>query len=158
MLLIDFVLPVSLLASVLVTIYFIARDFRTASRAAVMLEDITSLRDEISSMRAEIAKLSAIVDILSTQLEAAGITPAIPREIGEPALIVKTVLKRRIVRHFNLAGINSLIFELGIDEDEIDGSTKSEKVESLIDHIIQTGEADKLVRLLKEKRPNTTWS
>ena len=62
-----------------------------------------------------------------------------------------------INKHFNLAELKTIAFELAIDWEELSGNTKSEKSQALIQHLARRGDLDKLLLSLEEKRPNYDW-
>ncbi|MCW1968597.1 MAG: hypothetical protein KIH69_010830 [Anaerolineae bacterium] len=55
--------------------------------------------------------------------------------------------------YFNLSEIESLCFEMGIDDENLRGQTKDEKARSLVKHCESRGRLDELKRLMRVHRP-----
>lgn len=149
-------------AAAVLSTYMLVRDFMRRSNDEVnyLQEDIDNMRDEIGNLRAEVARLSAIVVILSKQLEAANIVPVI--DVTAPATVnvaglSLSMLKRRMMRAFTIDGLNSLMFDMGIDDEEIASGNKSERTQGLIDYVVQRGRLVELIEQLKQERPGIRW-
>jgi len=56
-------------------------------------------------------------------------------------------------QYFNLAEIEALCFEMGIDDENLRGQTKDEKARSLIKHCEQRDDLDRLKSLMRVQRP-----
>ncbi|MBU6361456.1 MAG: hypothetical protein KGS46_15700 [Chloroflexi bacterium] len=56
--------------------------------------------------------------------------------------------------YFNLSEIESLCFEMEIDDENLRGQTKDEKARSLVKHCENRGRLDELKRLMRVQRPN----
>lgn len=56
--------------------------------------------------------------------------------------------------YFNLSEIESLCFEMGIDDENLRGQTKDEKARSLVKHCENRGRLDELKRYMRLQRPN----
>lgn len=57
-------------------------------------------------------------------------------------------------QYFSISDIDSLCFEMGIDDEQLRGQTKDEKARSLAKYVEQTGRLDELKRLMRVARPN----
>lgn len=127
----------------------------------LLREDIDAMKDELSRLRAEVLQLTAAVNILTTQLKSAGLEPAIilpPTPAGDTASIISmSSLRRKMIRAFTTDGLNSIMFELGIDAEEIQPGPKSQRVEELLDYVVQRGRLHDLIEALKAARPRTNW-
>jgi tetratricopeptide (TPR) repeat protein len=66
-------------------------------------------------------------------------------------------LQRLVVTTFDLEELQMVAFALGVDWDELKGSTKSLKTVALIQHIDRRAQIDPLLVLLREERPNVPW-
>ncbi|MFQ5399132.1 MAG: pentapeptide repeat-containing protein [Anaerolineae bacterium] len=66
-------------------------------------------------------------------------------------------LRVDIGRVFNLAELRTLVFDLGIDWDELAGDIESTKIESLIAYLHRRGRLDDLLLLLRQERPHVEW-
>jgi 5-keto 4-deoxyuronate isomerase len=56
--------------------------------------------------------------------------------------------------YFNLSEIESLCFEMGIDDENLRGQTKNEKARSLVKHVADRGRINELKQLMRVQRPN----
>ncbi len=66
-------------------------------------------------------------------------------------------LRKALARHFNLAELNTLCFDLGIDYEELAGATKTEKVTALLDYCERHGRLPALLTHLQAERPQIDW-
>ncbi len=66
-------------------------------------------------------------------------------------------LRRLLDRSFNLAEIQLICFDLGIDFEHLAGETKPLKIHQLILHLARHGQVDELLELLADERPDITW-
>lgn len=66
-------------------------------------------------------------------------------------------LQRLTVAHFDMDELNMVAFALGIDWDELKGSTKSLKTIALIRHADHRGQIESLLAFLRQERPATQW-
>jgi hypothetical protein len=67
-------------------------------------------------------------------------------------------LRKSICTQFKLEELEILASDLGIDWDELSGTTKSKKVLELIKYLQQRNYLDNLMVYLHNSRPNTDWS
>lgn len=62
------------------------------------------------------------------------------------------------IRHcFNDAELKKLTEDLAIDYEDLQGSTKSEKIQSLVAYLKRRGQIDELIVKLTQERPNFNW-
>lgn len=66
--------------------------------------------------------------------------------------IDKRQLRKIIDEHFNESELKDLAFELGIEYDNLEGRTKSNRVISLVEYARRHGLTDKLIGLVEEER------
>ena len=66
-------------------------------------------------------------------------------------------LRKALARHFNLAELNTLCFDLGIDYEELAGATKTEKVTALLDYCERHGRLPALLTHVQAERPQIDW-
>lgn len=66
-------------------------------------------------------------------------------------------LQRLIAAHFDLDELRMVSFALGVDWDELKGTTKSVKTVALVQFIDRRAEMDSLLDLLREERPSISW-
>lgn len=165
----DYLLIVGVVIAILLSLYALNTErhgrWRTAAqpteREDMMQEDIDSMRDEIGRLRAEVEWMKAALRILSAQLTAAGITPAVSVE-AVPTLDTTahnmSALRRKMHRAFTVDGIDSLAFDLGLDSGDIAGETKDARIIALLEAVSQRGRLNDLLLLLKSERPGTRWT
>jgi len=66
-------------------------------------------------------------------------------------------LRENINRYFSLDEIESLCFDLGVDFENIGGSSKPGKVLELIQYMERRGRLDELAQACNKSRPNVDW-
>jgi hypothetical protein len=66
-------------------------------------------------------------------------------------------LRRCMIEHFDLDELQTLVYDLSVDWEELPGDRKSTKSQALIQHLAQRGQLSDLVTLLKEERPQLDW-
>lgn len=66
-------------------------------------------------------------------------------------------LRRNLSQYFGLAELRTLCFDIGLDWEDLEGTTKSTKVESLIIAVERIGRLDELLQLAGHLRPNVKW-
>ena len=64
---------------------------------------------------------------------------------------------RLIAEFFDLSGLNTLCFGLGIDFEDLSGSNKNDKIRELIKYTIHHGRLSELLESLQKERPNVIW-
>jgi hypothetical protein len=78
------------------------------------------------------------------------------RPIG-PDRAAQVAVARRIEKLFTAAQLRPLCFDLGVDYDNLEGTTKAEKARSLITYMVNRGRFHELVRACQELRDNVDW-
>ncbi len=73
----------------------------------------------------------------------------------EPSIYVQ--LRDQIADKFNQDELRAIVFDLGLDWDELAGSRKTILIQDLIIQLARNGRLVELVELLKRKRPNADW-
>lgn len=164
----DYILVVMVSIAVLLSLYAIGTEQRRGVRLAsnsereeLMQEDIDSMRDEIGRLRAEVEWMKAALRILSAQLTAAGIAPAVSVETDytpDNTFHSMSTLRRKMGRGFTVEGIEALAFDLGLDAGDIAGETKDARIIALLEAVSQRGRLNDLLILLKKERPHTRWT
>ena len=66
-------------------------------------------------------------------------------------------LQRLVATHFDMDELQMVAFALGVDWDELKGTTKSLKTVALIHHLDRRGGLNDLLGLLGEERPSIAW-
>ncbi len=66
-------------------------------------------------------------------------------------------LAHQIESSFTIAEIQNICFDLGIEYENIEGNTKSNKARSLVKHCKRTGQLAQLVEQCKQLRPSIRW-
>ncbi|MCA9944323.1 MAG: AAA-like domain-containing protein [Anaerolineales bacterium] len=67
-------------------------------------------------------------------------------------------LKEKINRHFNADEFRELVFNLGLDFDNIPGSTKKARIIALVDQLNGADRIPELISKCQEMRQNVTWT
>lgn len=67
-------------------------------------------------------------------------------------------LKEKLNKHFDLQELRELLFDLGIEYDNIPGRSKIEKIVELINKLDKHDQLTQLVERCKHVRPNVTWT
>ncbi len=68
-----------------------------------------------------------------------------------------TQLRKMLIRHFSIAELRVLCFDLGVDYEELEGTAKTTKMQDLILHLERRGELNQLIEAAKEERPGVNW-
>lgn len=58
---------------------------------------------------------------------------------------------------FNISEIQSICFSLGVDYEDLGGSTKSGKIRELIGYLQRRGTLQNLTVEMKQRRPQVDW-
>lgn len=66
-------------------------------------------------------------------------------------------LRQLLTQQFNKSELHLLAFDLGVEYEELVGSTRSDKVVSLIEYLMRNGRLTDLVTQCRQLRPYTTW-
>ena len=117
------------------------------------------LRQEMDDLRQEVGVLRRGVAVLTNQLQTAEIAPAwtpptaarSKRVRDQAQEIVR--LRGQIVEQFSLEEMNDLAFQMGVEPDELSGTTKRARARSLVSYMKDRERLDELVELLGSLRP-----
>jgi formylglycine-generating enzyme required for sulfatase activity len=66
-------------------------------------------------------------------------------------------LRKLLIKHFDPEELRVLCFDLGLDYEELAGTTKSTKMQDLITYLERRGELPRLLDEVKSQRPNVAW-
>lgn len=99
-------------------------------------------RNSISTRKLAVAKL---------------LTAVLPNEQTETLLQNRIKLRQLMTRYFSKQELESLLFDLGIDPDEIPEGIKSEMAQEIILYCERHGRTENLLKLCREQRPNADW-
>ena len=99
-------------------------------------------RNSISTRKLAVAKL---------------LTAVLPNEQAETSLQNRIKLRQLMTRYFNKHELESLLFDLGIDPEEIPEGIKSELAQEIILYCERHGRIESLLKLCREQRPNAEW-
>ena len=69
----------------------------------------------------------------------------------------KTLIRNGIHSRFDASELRSLVFELGINPDDLRGRTHTERIESLISYMERRHQLPELIDKLRHKRPHENW-
>jgi hypothetical protein len=72
--------------------------------------------------------------------------------------IVRSQLRDCLCKHFNEEELRQLCFDLGVDDEDVPGSTKSGKARELIAYLERRDRIDELLTLCRKQRPSVSWS
>lgn len=99
-------------------------------------------RNSISTRKLAVAKL---------------LTAVLPNEQAETLLQNRIRLRQLMTRYFSKNEMEALLFDLGIDPEEIPEGIKSEMAQEIILYCERHGRTEKLLNLCREQRPNAEW-
>ena len=88
---------------------------------------------------------------------AALFTAVLPEEDASLLLQNRIRLRQLITRYFNKQELESLLFDLGIDKDEIPEGAKSDMAQEIILYCERHGRMDDLLELCRQQRSNADW-
>ena len=161
----DFIVPtlaLLIMGGLVVLFYIHDKESGESLRASRMaIDEIARLRIANIELGRVISEYDGLTRKLLRQLESLGIEP-----VARPNGIIRAAergekplqeLHTLIEECFNLEGLNSLAFRLGIDYENISGETKKQRVLSLIDYCNDRGLLQELVALCIELRPKENW-
>lgn len=66
-------------------------------------------------------------------------------------------IRQLIAELFTVEEMNTLMFDLDIDHDEIHGQTRAERARELAAYCERRGLVDALIHLCQESRPHAPW-
>ena len=67
-------------------------------------------------------------------------------------------LKEKINKHFDAGELRELVFDLGLDFDNIPGNIKKARIIALVDHLNNADRIPELISSCQKHRPNVTWT
>ena len=76
-------------------------------------------------------------------------------KVQDPALLRK--IRKLMVESLDIAELEVICSDVGVDWGVITGSNKLTKAQGLIHHLNRRGELESLIKLLKEERPRENW-
>ena len=78
-------------------------------------------------------------------------------EKREETAVILSQLRQMLTQQFNKSELHHLAFDLGVEYEELAGSTRSDKAVSLIEYLQRNGRLTDLVTQCRQLRPRTTW-
>jgi hypothetical protein len=137
---------------------------RLANRIRLLEADHRADLVQIASFREEIFYLGRLISLLADQLEGSGL--ALPQDVREylrqrlnrrpvsanPELVV--LIQHALSQFFDRDELNQLSFELGVEFDNLPGSTREAKARELVQFVDRRGQLEILVEHIREMRPN----
>ncbi|MCP4363373.1 MAG: hypothetical protein GY796_35685 [Chloroflexi bacterium] len=99
-------------------------------------------RNSISTRKVAVAKL---------------LTAVLPGEQTETLLQNRIKLRQLMTRYFSKPELEALLFDLGIDKEELPENIKSELAQEIILYCERHGRTATLLRICREQRPNADW-
>lgn len=66
-------------------------------------------------------------------------------------------LRQKLGQYFTISELKTIAFDLRIDHEELDGSTKPRMVESLLVYLQSRERLPELLKMCREQRPNASW-
>lgn len=75
---------------------------------------------------------------------------------GETAVILSQ-LRQSLIQQFSKSELHHLAFDLGVEYEELTGSTRSDKAVSLIEYLQRNGRLPELITQCRQLRPSTIW-
>lgn len=111
----------------------------------------------IIELRNEVAALRAGVAVLIRQLQENSIEPqwSPAGSVPLPQRIDKAILARRLARYFNIDEMNTLMFNLGIDDEELSGDTRQTRARELVEYAERHDQLDVLATAVGNLRPGS---
>ncbi|MCB8978668.1 MAG: hypothetical protein H6657_14705 [Ardenticatenaceae bacterium] len=68
-----------------------------------------------------------------------------------------TQLRKLLIRHFNIAELRIICFDLDVDFEELEGPNKTTKMQDLINYLHRRNELHLLIGEVKDQRPSVKW-
>lgn len=137
---------------------------RLSERVRLLEADHRADLAQITHFREEIFYMGRLISMLATLIEASGLE--LPDEVAhyiqrrhihraspiDPDLTV--MVQHALHQFFNTDDLSQLAFELGIDYENLPGSTKERKARELVLFVDRRGQLEMLVQAVREMRPN----
>lgn len=121
------------------------------------------LRQEMEDLRQVMGEFRRGLDVLTGQLKAADIPPAwsppavAPRNASTGANgdwgSDTSTLRRVLVERFSRDEVDDLAFQMGVESDDLSGTTKSARARALVEYLKDRGRLKELVQLIRSQRP-----
>ena len=67
-------------------------------------------------------------------------------------------LRQKMTQYFNMDELQAMAFDLSLDWEEITGTSKSIKAQSMVIALAQRGRLNDLYKILRAERPDVDWS
>lgn len=140
-----------------------------AGTVAYLSEQVRELQQNRTTDHAMIIRLSRRVELWKEYaklqallLEQAGVknVPQPPRDDDDtelPMILSKVRVKRQLADHFTIAEIDDLAFRLGIDREELSGTTKVQRATALVEAAEDRDILGRLIEIARSERPNVNW-
>lgn len=114
---------------------------------------IVALRDEVATWKAGVVALTQQIKEMQMEpvwtAEKAGVPPTTAFDA--------TRLRRQMQAHFNITELNDLALALGINSEDIEGDTISERAKALTEYVKRHDLVDALIKQARELRPRAKW-
>lgn len=124
-------------------------DFATLETRVSQLEQIAKLLD---------VRLGAVEwDKEGCQQQIVAILSHILEKMDTSQAIDLTALRRMMTRHFSMKETNSIIFDMGISNNEFSAKGVTALHEELLGYLDRRGEIDTLLEILTRERPHVRW-
>lgn len=78
-------------------------------------------------------------------------------EKGKETAVILSQLRRSLTQHFSKSELRHLAFDLGVEYEELPGSTRSDKALALIGYLQRYGRFSDLIKQCRQLRPNIDW-
>jgi len=136
----------------------------TARQIRSLEADHAADMQEIYKLRDEVFFLGRLISMMADIIEEAGLL--LPEDVVEhlrrqhnraPIIIdpeTTVMVQHALDRFFDYGEINQLAFKLGIDLENIPGSTREDKTRGLVKFVDRRGNMEALIKLIVEMRPN----
>lgn len=111
--------------------------------------DIDDLIERLAVMEAEISQISA--------WQRAHDNYVCPFITPTSTAMTKTALHRLMDKHFSREDVNSILFDLGFEEENIPGETKSAVIRNVINEVEHRDLLERLVAICNKLRPEVQW-
>ena len=67
-------------------------------------------------------------------------------------------VQKQLAEHFDLSGLKTLCFDIGIDYEDLAGDTKTDKARELVKFVYRTGRIPEILKHCQELRPHVDWN
>lgn len=139
----------------------VTRRVRTLERQrAIDHALIIQLREQQASDARYIVALLDGIEQLIQQLDLAQLLPVWhpPERPEAPGKVTVVDLYAGIRDWFSVGEVDDLAFRIGLDPEELNGDSKSERCRSLVTMAEQEAKVEELISILQKERPFVDWS